>query len=270
MHSALATIVFCLLAAQAPGLENANAASFDDAPTVRETAMFQAAIVVRNPYDRAVRVKQLDASCSCATLEIHDHFILPNATTVLDVAVKCANRSGNQGVHVSVYVTDPEFEPIEVDARWKVQACVQVDAVPPGADAKVRPADTSWQDIYRYVAQERPDEPNRLRKRIRLSCPPEETPAGGLKVAAIDYDGKLWQFSAIEQEGGSILILAKAKEGLDPLPEGEFHEQAVVHTNHPDKPTITLRFESLISKDVGAKVADPRGGGFGPAVPGDK
>jgi hypothetical protein len=232
--------------------------------------MFKAAIVVRNPYDRAVKVKQLDASCSCAQLEIHDHFILPNATTILDVSVKGANRSGNQGVHVSVYLTDPEFEPIEVDARWKVRACIQVDAVPPGADPKVRPADVSWQDIYRFMVMERPDEPNRLRKRIRLSCPDGELPAGGLKVTGIVYDGKLWQFSATEQEGGSVLILAKAKDGLDPLPEGEYHEQAVVHTNHPDKPEITLRFESKIAKDVGTKAGDIFGSGAGPTGAGAK
>jgi hypothetical protein len=73
-------------------------------------------------------------------------------------------------------------------------------------------------------------------------------------VQGSDYDGKLWQFTATPQEGGSVLILAKAKDGLDPLPEGEYHEQATVRTNHPDKPTITLRFESLITKSAGARV----------------
>ena len=256
-----------LLAASTQAVENTNAATIDEAPTVREIETFKASIVVRNPYDRAVRVKDLDASCSCAQLDLRERFILPHATTVLEIAVKCENRSGPQNVHVSVYVTDPDFEPIEVDARWKVRPSIHVDAVPPGADPKVRPADASWQDIYRFVVEERPDEPNRLRKRIRLESPPEEAPPGGLKVLGIDYDGKLWQLTATPQEGGSILILAKAKDGLDPLPEGEYHEQAIVHTNHPDKPTITLKFESMIAKDVGSKAGDLLGGAGLPPPP---
>ena len=241
-------------------LDNANAASIEQAPVLREIEPFKAAIIVRSPYDRAVRVKQVDATCSCAQLEMRERFLLPHATALLDILVKNENRSGPQDIHVSVYLSDPELEPIEVDALWTVRACIQVDAIAPGADPKPRPADRAWQDIYRFVVEERPDEPQRLRKRIRLSCPPEEQPPGGLQVLGVDCDSKLWSFTVIpqpEKEGGSVLILAKAKEGLDPMPLGEFHEQALVRTNHPDKPTVVLRFDSLITMDPGARLADP-------------
>jgi hypothetical protein len=259
METLAATLLAFLLVAHAGAVENANVPAADQGPTVRETEPFAAKILVRNPYDRAVRVKLLDASCSCAHLDLHDHFILPKAATTLDVTVDNANRSGDQSLHVSIFLTDPEFEPIEVDAYWKVRASVQVDALPPGADPRERPADRGWQDVYRFAYEGRPDEPQRLVKRIRLSCPDGEAPKDGLAVTGIDYTGKLLAFTVKPQDNGSILIVARAKEGLDALPEGEFHEEAAVHTNHPDKPTILLRFDGAVSMQVGQKPADPLG-----------
>ena len=56
------------------------------------------------------------------------------------------------------------------------------------------------------MAKARPDELNRLRKRIRLSCPEGELPTGGLRVTGIDYPGTLWSFAPTTQSDGSILI----------------------------------------------------------------
>lgn len=241
-------------AAVAPGtpapVVNANCAGPEQAPTVREGQVFHAAIPIVNPYDKAVRVRLLDASCSCATLTLQDHFLLPKARTTLLMDVETSNRSGPQDLHVSLYVTDPDLEPIEVSAWWRVQAMIQVDSLPPGTPATQRPDDRAWQDIYRYVVQERPDEPMRLHKRIRLSCPAGEVPAGGLQITGIDYAGTLWQFTPKAQADGSWLILATARPGVDVLPVGAFHETATVHTNHPGKPSIVLHFDSTIAKEA--------------------
>ena len=214
-------------------------------------------MAVRNPYERAAKVKLLDPSCSCATLELSSSFILPHQTADLHIAVLNHDRSGPQHIGVSVFLTDPEFEPIEVNTYWTVRAAVQVDALPPAADPLARPADRAWQDIYQYVAKVRPDELNRLRKRIRLSCPSEELPAGGLKVLGIDYAGTLWRFVPTTQADGSILILASARDAHATVPEGELSEKVVVRTNHPDKQAIALTFLSVITKDAGTATFDP-------------
>jgi hypothetical protein len=255
-------LLAALLAALAAGgraaaLDNANVADAEHAPLLRESEPFIATVAVRNPYDRAAKVKLLDPSCSCATLEISSTFILPHQTADLHIAVLNHDRSGPQHIGVTVFLTDPEFEAIEVNTYWTVRAAVQVDALPPSADPLARPADKAWQDVYQYVAKARPDELNRLRKRIRLSCPPEELPAGGLKVLAIDYAGSLWRFAPTAQADGSILILATARDPAATAPEGELSEKVVVHTNHADKPAITLTFLSDITKDAGTTSRDP-------------
>jgi hypothetical protein len=250
----------CLLACAAAGhaLENRNVADPSQAPLLREVQPFLAQITVRNPHDRAVKVKLLDPTCKCATLEIADRFLLPNAATTLTIAVDNANRSGPVRVGVTIYLTDPDLEAIEVEAFWQVRACVQVDAIGPGMDPTKRPDDRAWQDIYRYVTKVRPDEPNRLRKRARVSCPPEETPAGGLTILGIDYPGMLWRFTPTQQSDGSWLITGSALGGEDAtLPIGEFQEQVTVRTNHPDKPSLVLEFNTLVAKDAGRQALDP-------------
>lgn len=249
-------LLVCLAVAPlvAVALDNRNVEGPEQAPTLRENEPFIANITVRNPHDRAVKVKLLDPTCTCATLKIADSFLLPKATSTLTIAVDNHNRSGPIRIGVSIYLTDPDLESIEAEVFWKVRPCVQVDAIGPGMDPLVRPEDRAWQDIYRYVTKVRPDEPNRLRKRLRLSCPPEEVPAGGLKILGIDYPGTLWRFTPTAQADGSWLITAVAQGGDDAvLPLGDHKEKVVVRTNHQDKPAVELEFHTFVSKDAGER-----------------
>lgn len=254
--------ILLLLAAVtgASALDNTNAVDAEHAPTLREVEPFVARIPVRNPYDRAVKVKLLDPTCSCATLEMDERFILPMATAMLNISVKNPNRSGAMSVGVSVFLTDPDVQTIEVTARWNIRACVQVDSLGVGADPLKRPEDSAWRDIYRYVSKVRPDELSRLRKRIRISSPAEETPAGGLKIEGIDYTGTLWTFTPVAQADGSTLITATARDPETEFRVGDYDEPAIVRTNHPDKARIELRFQTAISRDAGARAIDPQSG----------
>ena len=250
----LSALVVALPAAE---VVNANAETAELAPWFRENVDFHAVITVRNPYERAVKVAKIDTTCDCSKLELASKFLLPGETTTLTIGSKNIRRSGPQQVRVSLFTSDPDFDPIEVWARWNVRPLVAVDAIPPGQPALERPADNAWRDVYRFVANERPDEPTRLRKRIRLSCPAEELPPGGLRIEGIDYPGTLWKFESKAQENGSILLTATARDQVGPLPEGESAEVAVVRTNHPDKARIELHFNTLISKEAGRVVKDP-------------
>ena len=234
----------------------ANAPSAEQAPTFREAEHFRAVITVRNPYQRAIRIDKLDTTCSCSKLEIASKFLIPGETTTLEVGSENTRRSGPQQVRVSLFLTDPDLEPIEVYCWWKVLPAVTVDAVPPGTPAIDRPEDNAWRDIYRFIAHERPDEPQRLRKRIRLGSPPESAPPGGLRVEGIDYVGTLWAFATRPLEGGAILITATARDQQGPLPAGRHEEKVVVRTNHPDKPRIELHFDVLLDTKAGQTAKD--------------
>jgi hypothetical protein len=261
-------IILLLAAAAAAGaLDNTNAVDAASAPTLREVEPFVARIPVRNPYDRAVKVRLLDPTCSCATLEMAEKFILPKSTTTLNIAVLNHNRSGAMSVGVTVFLTDPELETIEVTARWNIRACVQVDAITTGADPLARPEDPAWRDVYRYISKVRPDELGRLRKRIRLSCPEGELPAGGLKLDGIDYAGTLWAFAPVVQANGSILVTASARDPEAEFKVGDYDEAVILRTNHPDKARIELRFQSAVSRDAGARAVDPQGGLVPPLPP---
>lgn len=253
----LPLIAFCLIAA-ATAVEFSNAPDAAAAPWVAEHEVFSVSIPVRNPHDRAIKVERLDSTCECSRLEIVDRFILPGASSVLHLASANRNRSGEQQVAVSIYVTDPELEAIEVVARWNVRAAVQVDAIGPGMDPTKRPEDRAWQDIYRFVAKERPDELARLRKRIRLSCPAGTAPVGGLKLSGVDYSGALWKFTPSDLADGSILITATARNPEDEMKEGTYDEKVILRTNHPNKPEITVRFMVLLDRKAGAKPFDPQ------------
>ena len=171
-----------------------NAATFAAGPELAESEPLHLALTVRNPHDRAVQLKLLDKTCTCLGLELQPRFLLPGASGTLAVTVENLRRSGDQRMGVTIYWTDPELAPVELELLWRVRPHVAVDVIKPGADPQRRP-DAAWRDISRLTAHERPDEPQRLRKRIRLSCGDGETPADGLRIDGIDYAGRIWAFS---------------------------------------------------------------------------
>lgn len=255
LASLLAAAALC--AGDAVTVVNANVASREQAPVITEGKPFQALITVRNPYQRAVHISKIDSTCSCTKLDLAGRFLIPGETTTLAVEVATAMRSGPQQIRTSLFTSDPELEAIEVYAWWTVRPTVAVDAIPPGQPAIERPEDVAWRDVYRFVVHERPDEPKRLRKRIRLESPPEEAPPGGLAIEGIDYPGTLWAFETKRQDNGSWLVTATARDQQGPLPEGKSSETAVVRTNHPAKPRIELRFDAFIDKEAGREAQDP-------------
>lgn len=246
-----------LCAALLAAADNANVEPGDPGPELPEGMPFATVIALRNPHDRAVRVVQLDATCTCSRLEMRDRFLLPHAAGALEVVVDHRNRSGPQELRVTAFLSDPDLEPIEAHLRWRVRAAVQVDGIASLADPRERPSDRAWQDVYKYVAHERPDEPHRLRKRIRLSCPPGEVPPGGLRLDGIDYPGAVWRFAAEDQGNGSILVTATARDPQARLPEGTFDERVVLRTNHPAKPRIELIMVAIIDREAGRRAVDP-------------
>jgi hypothetical protein len=253
----LAALTIVRLAAAEP-LVDTNAEDAEHAPVVSESEPFRTRIAVRNPNDVAVKVASIDATCTCATLDLADHFLLPHATTTLTVEVDGRNRSEAQRLGVSLYLSDPDLDAIEVVVLWTVRAHVQVDSLPttPGAETLARPP-KNLQDIYRFAAKVRPDELRTLRKRIRLSCPPGEVPEGGLQVTGIEYTGSLYAFTPTAQADGSVLIEARGQDGGPPAAPGIHDEEAVVLTNHPRKPRIPLVFVTYVGKDAGSVGFDP-------------
>jgi hypothetical protein len=226
-------------------------------PILDEDIPYSATIAVTNPHDRAIKVATLDTTCTCTRLEMVDRFILPNATGAIHIEVDNRNRSGPFQVGLTLFLTDPELEAIDIPVRWTIRPFVTVDSIPNDGDPAQRPPQ-AWRDVYRFVTEARPDEPRRLRKRIRLESPPETAPAGGLVVEGIDYAGTLWTFTPRRHADGSWLIVA-GPAGQGPMPEGEYREEAVVRTNHPRKARIPLTFQTRIHRDVGRAIADPFG-----------
>ena len=209
-----------------------------------------ATVSLVNRHARAVRIERMDSSCVCSRLEVGTRFLLPGASATVAVMVDTRNRSGPQRLLITAFLTDPELEPLEEELRWVITPAVLVDALPPGAPSDRRP-EPAWQDIYRFTAHERPDEPNRLRKRIRLvgSNP-------GFRVEGVDYSGNLWRFITAAQADGSWLVTGlAASDGV--LPIGRVEETVIIRTNHPTKPSITLLFSTRIDQDAGRQVADP-------------
>lgn len=225
-------------------------------PTLPEHQLYVARLEVTNPHDRAVKVARVEASCTCAKQELGTTFLLPKATTTLDLAVDNASRSGDQRLALSIFLTDPELDPIELVATWTVRPDVAVDALPPGADSQTRP-EPAYRDVYRYLSKVRPDELRKLGKRIRLASPADAAPAGGLRVLEVEYSGDLWRFTPQTQADGSILLTAAARDPDAVVEVGLREEVATVVTNHPHKPRIALRFITYLGKDAGAVVIDP-------------
>lgn len=248
-----------LLLASLPAASNevSNLRPGEPLPRIAEKDSFGITLPVPNPYDRALKVKQIDSTCACSVLKMDERFLLPGGSSPVVVKVENRNRSGDQKVQISLYLSDPELEPIEVMLRWTVLPAVTVDAIAPGNDPAQRPTEPAWQDVYKYVVNERPDELNRLRKRIRIASPEASAPPGGLRIEGVDYAGSLWAFTPRELAPNVWLLTASAREPDQEGPEGAWEEQVTVRTNHPDKAKITLIFQAVISKKAGQEHFDP-------------
>ncbi len=246
-------LLLCAALLSAAELENANVSGPDTAPVFAEHTPFAATVTIRNPHDRAVRIERLDASCSCMHLEVAEHFILPHQSTSMAISVDNSNRSGPQRMGVTVYLTDPDLESIDVQVWWSVTADVTVDAIAPRAESTVgRPSDIAWRDVYKFVANERPDELHRLLKRARLASPQAD-----FAVLGIDYAGPVWAFTPLKQSDGSWLITASAKDAHVELAEQLYDETVTIRTTNPFKPTVKLQFIANITRKAGSAGFDP-------------
>lgn len=256
-----AVLVLCLagvLAAADPistAPVNTNVANPANPPIFAESQPFSAQITVQNPYDKAVRVAEMDSTCTCSVLELGSHFLLPHATTTLTVSVDNTNRSDRERLGISLYLTDPALDPIEVVALWEVRAHVAVDSHLHHTDLTTRPP-RAFRDVYRYPSKSRPDELHRLNRQIRLLSPAGEVPEGGLRVERIEAPGPLWAVTATPQADGSVVLSAVGRADAE-APEGISDETVIIHTNHPKKPRIELVFTQYIGRDSGQVVFDP-------------
>lgn len=253
----LAGVLAAAVPAQPPvsGPINTNVADPAHPPIFSESQPFSAQITVQNPYDKAVRVSDIDTTCACSVFELESHFLLPFATTTLTVQVDNANRSDRERLGVSLYLSDPDLDPIEIVAFWQVRAHIAVDSHLHHTDLTTRPP-RAFRDVYRYPSKSRPDELHRLNRQIRLFSPPDEVPAGGLRVERIEAPGPIWTMTAVPQSDGSVVLEAAGQAGATP-PEGVSDETIVIHTNHPQKPRIELVFTQYVGLDSGQVVFDP-------------
>jgi len=233
-------------------VENTNVAPDAVPPVLEEGVPFTEYITVRNPHQRAVKITQLDSTCTCTRLILHPELIPPGGTAILDVAIDTANRSGRQEIQISLFASDPELAPIEVPLRWDVHPAVTIDVIRPGAVPKPRPEDRAWLDVYKFVSRERPDELHRLRKRIRVAS---DIP--GFRVEGIDYPGSLWAFTSLDLGDGVWLVSGKARDKDASVAEQAYEERVVIRTNHPKKATIPLVWITVIDKETGQEAVDP-------------
>ncbi len=247
MKRCLAIAVLALLAAAG------QAADDVDLPVLREDQLYERQFTVTNPYERAIRIKVIDATCTCSTLELDRRFLLPGASATLSMAADNRNLSGIMRRRVWFYSTDPEYEAIEVKAEWRIRPMVFIDLLPPGTTSTdERPEQRAWHDIYRYTADVRPDELGNLRKIMRIGCPPEEMPEGGLEIGPIDYAGDIWRFETKRLDERHWLLIGSAADPDNPPEEGIHQESVQVHVNHPDKPVLKLEFLTRVSPEAGS------------------
>ena len=246
-------LLLCAALVSAAELENANVSGPDTAPVYAEHTPFATTVTIRNPHDRAVRIERLDASCSCMHLAAAETFILPHQSTSMAISVDNSNRSGPQRMGVTVYLSDPDLEAIDIQVWWSVVADITVDAIAPRAETTLgRPSDIAWRDIYKFVANERPDEAQRLLKRLRLASPQAD-----FAVLGIDYAGAVWAFAPLKQSDGSWLITASAKDPHAELAEKLYDETVTIRTNNPFKSAVKLQFIANITRKAGSAGFDP-------------
>lgn len=232
-------------------------ASDDELQTVREGNVFTAAIPIRNPYDRAVRIIRKESTCVCNTLETEKDFLLPGESTTLHFAVPNERISGRGSQIVWLYLSDPDFEPIEVRIRWLVEATVAVDLLPPNQREIKRPDDVLWRDIYRLESVERPEDGSKLQKNMLLSTSVTETPEGGFAILGIDYAGSLWTFTTRKVNDQQSLVMLRAADPNAVMPQGTFEETFTIRTNHPDKAAIVIELGTMIDPEAGKPVDNP-------------
>jgi hypothetical protein len=244
--------VLALALAALGAVENTNVAPGDPPPVYDETAPLTDRITVRNRQSRAVKIAQIDSTCTCTTLELRPRLIPPDGTATLEVAIDNRNRSGLQEIQVSLFASDPQQDPIEVPLRWSVRPAVTVDAIRPNTDPQQRPDDRAWLDVYKYVARERPDELHRLRKRVRVAS---DLP--GFQVQGVEYAGTLWAFSLQQLRDGVWLVTGKARDPEAQAAETTYDEQVVLRTNHPQKSAIPLTWITVIDANTGRSAVDP-------------
>ena len=222
----------------------------EDQPFIRED-------VLSNPYDRAIRIELLDSTCVCQELHLTQRFLLPGAETTLRMRVENRNYSGLLDRQVILYHNDPELEPLVVPATWQVVPLVSVDLIPPHlASAAERPESGAFRDVYRYLTDTRPGELAQQRKIIRIGCPPETMPDGGLELVEIDNQTALWGFEKRRLDMRTWLLIAT---GRDEQPaEKRYQESLILRTNQSSKERIELWFETVVRHDAG-RGTDPFG-----------
>ena len=234
-----------LLASMAAGL------TAMDIPVVTEDVIHHGQVVIRNPIDRAVRISVVDVSCSCISATPVQQVLLPSGTAAIDIALsKHQRRSGLRTGTIYVQFTDPTAEQVLVELSWYVIPYVTVDVLLPGVSSATRP-EAAARDVYLFRNEVRPDEPNRLRRRLLVGSPAEQAPPGGLQITGVEYQGPLWAFTTERQADGTWLVHARAKDEDADLPLGSYREQAILLTNHPQRPRIALYFETEVQTDAG-------------------
>ena len=219
------------------------------APHYAESEQFSSVITVRNPYDRAVRVKDIDTSCACDELTLASYFLLPGETTSLTVKVDNINKSGLNSHRLWLYLTDPDYPPITATIEWVIRPHVAVDLIPPNAPLDQRPA-PALRDIYQTVSSIRPDESKRLRKILRFFT--EDDMEDSLTLNIHPPENSFWDFEVRQQSKQSALLIARGKVKDEPLPTGSYTEHIKVTTNNPKKPEITLQFHVAVDVNSGS------------------
>lgn len=224
-------------------------------PTLAEHEPFIADLVITNPYDKAVRIRDIDQSCTCEKLELADEFLLPGASTTLHIQVDNTNRSGSKDHSFLAYLSDPDLEPIEVRAQWHVAPNVAIDLIPPTGPFDQRPANQMAHDIYMILEARRPEGIPQMQRYFRLFT--ENPPDGGLAIEGFDYAGDLWTFASRQNDDGSWLV--RLAGNPDSAGAHGAHEETVdIRTNHPHKPVVTVHLKTSIDPLVGtADYEDP-------------
>lgn len=244
--------LFALLAMLTCSLATPAAAA-ESVPVVGEHQTFTQRRTIRNPHDRAIRIGEIESSCTCNRIELGERFLLPLAETTLDFETDNDNNSGRRHHKVWLFPTHAKLTPIIEIIEWDVQPNIAVDLVQRGA-LDQRPEQLVYRDVYSYTSWLKPDEiAQRLSpsgadsKRVRLWSPPASRPGvDALHIEGIDYDGDIFAFKHKALDNDSILLLIHAAETAPTVPPGNYTQTVTVRTNHPHKPSFELTLNIAI------------------------